>query len=71
MSYFNPNLSRWLWIQTVVLALSRSTVAFFSLALSYFINKKTNITLLETFTISVVSFYILNMYFFECLLNLK
>ena len=60
MSYFNPNLNRWICLQTFILILSRSTVAFFSLALSYFINKKTSITLLETFTISVISFYVFN-----------
>ena len=60
MSYFNPHLNRWICIQTLILILSRSTVAFFSLALSYFINKKTSITLLETFTISVISFYVFN-----------
>lgn len=58
--YFNPHLNRWICLQTIILILSRSTVAFFSLALSYFINKKTSITLIETFTISVISFYIFN-----------
>lgn len=59
-SYFNHHLNYWVIIQTFILILSRSLVALFSLALSYFINKVTNITILETLTISVVSFYCFN-----------
>ncbi len=59
-SYFNPTLNYWIIIQTLILILSRSTVALFSLALSYFINKVSNITILETITISIVSFYCFN-----------
>lgn len=59
-SFFNPSLNRWVILQTIILILSRSSVALFSLGLSYFINQKTNITLLETFTISVITFYCFN-----------
>jgi ABC-type bacteriocin/lantibiotic exporter with double-glycine peptidase domain len=59
-SYFNPNLNYWVTLQTIILILSRSSVALFSLALSYFVNKITTITILETITISVVSFYCFN-----------
>lgn len=59
-SYFNKNLNYWVILQTLILILSRSLVALFSLSLSYFINKVTTITILETLTISVVSFYCFN-----------
>jgi ABC-type transport system involved in cytochrome bd biosynthesis fused ATPase/permease subunit len=59
-SFFNPTLNFWIILQTFILILSRSFVALFSLGLSYFINKITNITILETITISVVSFYCFN-----------
>lgn len=58
--HFNPTLNIWILIQSIILILSRSTVALFSLALSDFINKIHSITLLETFTISVVGFYCFN-----------
>lgn len=59
-SFFNPNLNSLIIFQTFILILSRSSVALFSLGLSYFINKITHITILETLTISVVSFYCFN-----------
>lgn len=59
-SYFNPHLNYWITIQTIILLLSRTSVALFSLGLSYFINRVTNITILETLTISVVTFYCFN-----------
>lgn len=59
-SYFNHHLNYWVIFQTFILILSRSLVALFSLGLSYFINRITNITILETLTISIVSFYSFN-----------
>lgn len=59
-SYFNHHLNYWIIFQTFILILSRSLVALFSLGLSYFINRITNITILETLTISIVSFYCFN-----------
>lgn len=59
-SYFNKNLNFLVIVQTIILILSRISVALFSLGLSYFINKVTHITILETLTISVVTFYCFN-----------
>lgn len=59
-SHFNKNLNKWICIQTIILLLSRVTVALFSLALSNFVNKINHINLWESITIGVVSFYTIN-----------
>lgn len=60
MSYFSPNLNIWIITQTILLLVSRTTVALFSLALSYFVNKINHITITDSIIIGVVSFYTIN-----------
>lgn len=60
ISYFNENLNFWILSQTLLLIVSRTTVAFFSLALSEFVNKINNIGITESVMIGVVSFYTIN-----------
>lgn len=59
-SQFNHNLNKWIILQTIILLLSRTTVALFSLALSNFVNKINHMTLFESVVIGVVSFYTIN-----------
>lgn len=59
-SHFNKNLNKWIGIQTIILLLSRLTVALFSLALSNFVNKINQITLFESISIGIISFYTVN-----------
>lgn len=59
-SIFNPHLNKWIILQTIILILSRITVALFSLALSNFVNKIDNVTIFESMVIGVVSFYTIN-----------
>lgn len=62
-SKFNKNLNKWMVVQTIILLLSRTTVALFSLSLSNFVNKINHVTMFESVTIGVVSFYTINRMF--------